>query len=479
MFSKKNIVCGLLLWGLSVLDAQAQSVYPSFADLAEKLLPSVVNISTTHDKNDINHEEDELNNHIETTVDSIFNAPISNKVSLGSGFIIDENGYIVTNNHVIDKAKIISVILADDSVFEAELIGKDAKTDIALIKINANKKLTPVTFGDSDKIRIGDWILAIGNPFGLGGSVTAGIVSAKSRDIESGPYDNFIQTDAAINQGSSGGPMFNMAGELIGVNTAIFSTNGGSMGVGFAIPTNSIKFVLQELEKHGKVDRGWIGVKMQPTTLELNQSLGLKENKGAVITEVTPKASADKAGIMAGDVILKFENHEIDNTKNLSRIVAETPIGKKVAVEIWRNKQRQRVELTIEKMPDDKAPLKAIPQPNSEANDVIGNEEPNWIIGLNLSEINADLMEKYQLPADTQGLFVLDVQSGSDAEKKGIRKGNIILSIDKRPIVDMTDIQNALQEAKLANNRPLLLQIKAQEQRYFVAVKSSSEEKIK
>ncbi len=476
MMSKKNIVTVCLFWVLSTTCAQAQNVYPSFADLAEKLIPSVVNISTTHDKEDIANEEEELNNHIETTVNSIFNAPLSNKVSLGSGFIIDENGYIVTNNHVIDKAKAISVILADDSVFEAELIGKDAKTDIALIKINTNKKLTPVTFGDSDKIRIGDWILAIGNPFGLGGSVTAGIVSAKSRDIESGPYDNFIQTDASINQGSSGGPMFNMAGELIGVNTAIFSTNGGSMGVGFAIPTNSIKFVIHELKKHGKVDRGWIGIKMQPTTLELNQSLGLSGNKGAIISEVTPNASASKAGIKAGDVILKFDNHEIDNTKNLSRIVAETPIGKKVAVEIWRNKQRQKVELTIEKMPEEKAPQKTIPLQDSEANDVIENEEPNWIIGMNLSEINADLMEKYQLPADTQGLFVLDVQSGSDAEKKGIRKGNIILSIDKRPIVDMTDIQNALQEAKLANNRPVLLQIKAQDQLYFVAVKSLSEE---
>lgn len=476
MFSKKNIVAVCLFWVLSTASAQAQSVYPSFADLAEKLLPSVVNISTTHDKDDISTEENELNNHIETNVNSIFNAPLTNKVSLGSGFIIDENGYIVTNNHVIDKAKTISVILSDDSVYEAELIGKDAKTDIALIKIKTDQKLTPVTFGDSDKIRIGDWILAIGNPFGLGGSVTAGIVSAKSRDIESGPYDNFIQTDASINQGSSGGPMFNMAGELIGVNTAIFSTNGGSMGVGFAIPTNSITFVIQELKKHGKVDRGWIGIKMQPTTLELNQSLGLSENKGAIISEVTPDASAAKAGIKAGDVILKFDNHEIDNTKNLSRIVAETPIGKKVAVEIWRNKQRQNIELTIEKMPEENTPQISIPQPDSDANDVIENEAPTWIIGLSLSEINADLVEKYQLSPETKGLFVLDVQSGSDAEKKGIKKGNIILSIDKRPIVDITDIQNAVNEAKLADNRPILLQIKAGEQLYFVAVKPQAKE---
>ncbi len=478
MLSKKNIVCGLLFWVLSVLDAQAQSVYPSFADLAEKLLPSVVNISTTHDKNDINSEEDEINNHIETTVDSIFNAPITNKVSLGSGFIIDKDGYIVTNNHVIDKAQTISVTLSDDSVYEAKVIGKDAKTDIALIKIDASKPLTPVMIGDSDKIRIGDWILAIGNPFGLGGSVTAGIVSAKSRDIESGPYDNFIQTDASINQGSSGGPMFNLTGELIGVNTAIFSTNGGSMGVGFAIPTNSIKFVIQELKSHGKVDRGWIGIKMQPTTLDMNQSLGLNGSKGAVITEVTPQASADKAGIKAGDVILKFDNHEIDNTKNLSRLVAETPIGKKVSVEIWRNKQKQKLSLVIEKMPEEKPkqPTSSTPA-NPEANDEFEEMPKAWIIGLNLMEINAETAEKYQLSAGTQGVLITDVLSGSDAEKKGLRKGNIILSVDKKPVIDVADIQAAADEAKLAQNRPLLLQIKSGEQLYFVAVKPADEEK--
>lgn len=476
MWCKKNIVTVLMFWVLSATCAQAQNVFPSFADLAEKLIPSVVNISTTHDKEDINNEENEFNNHIETTVDSIFNAPLTNKVSLGSGFIIDETGYIITNNHVIDKAQSISVTLSDDTIYEAQLIGKDAKTDIALIKINPTKKLSPVVFGDSDKIRIGDWVLAIGNPFGLGGSVSAGIVSAKSRDIESGPYDNFIQTDAAINQGSSGGPMFNLQGELIGVNTAIFSTNGGSMGIGFAIPTNSIQFVIKELKSHGKVDRGWIGVKMQPTTLELNQSLGLKENKGVVVSEVTPNASAAKSGIRAGDIILNFDNHEIDNTKNLSQIVAETPIGKKVLVEIWRNKQSISINLIVEKMPEEKAPQKVIPQLDNEVNDVIEDKTSTWILGLNLSEINADLIEKYQLSADTQGLFVLEVQSGSDAEKKGIRKGNVILSVDKRPIVDISDIQNAMREAKLANNRPILLQIKAGEQRYFVAVKSLSEE---
>ena len=478
MWRKKNIIFTCLFWALGISQALAQNAYPSFADLAEKLIPSVVNISTTHNKDDMNNEEDELNNHIETTVDSIFNAPLSNKVSLGSGFVIDEKGYIITNNHVIDKAQTISVTLFDDSVYEAELIGKDAKTDIALIKINPNKKLSPVVFGDSDKIRIGDWVLAIGNPFGLGGSVSAGIVSAKSRDIESGPYDNFIQTDAAINQGSSGGPMFNLQGQLIGVNTAIFSTNGGSMGIGFAIPTNSIQFVIKELKSHGKVDRGWIGVKMQPTTLELNQSLGLNNSKGAIISEVTPNASAAKAGIKAGDVILKFDNHEIDNTKNLSRIVAETPIEKEVSLEIWRNKKTLVLKLVIEKMPDE-TPKNEKAQPldtNIEANDMVENSQ-TWLMGLKLSQITPDLAEKYQLDYDTQGLVIVDVAPDSDAEKKGLKKGNLILSIDKKPIIDIADVQNSLQEAELADYRPLLLQIKAEDQLHFVALKPAKEDK--
>ena len=292
-------------------DAQAQNIVPSFADLAEGLLPSVVNISTTHDKSEETDDVSDIDNNIETTVESIFNAPKTNRISLGSGFIISEDGYIITNHHVIDKAKSISVTLSDNSSAEARLIGGDSKTDTALIKIDTPKKLKAVKFGDSDKIRIGDWILAIGNPFGLGGSVTAGIVSAKSRDIESGPYDSFIQTDASINQGSSGGPMFNMNGEVIGINTAIFSTNGGSMGIGFAIPVNLVDFVIKQLKESGEVKRGWIGIKMQPYDADTAQSLGATENGGVIISSVSENSSAARAGIQAGDIILKFDGHLI------------------------------------------------------------------------------------------------------------------------------------------------------------------------
>lgn len=467
------------LAGLSLFignNAQAQAFLPSFADLAERLMPSVVNISTTHDKADF-AEETDIENHIETTVDSIFNAPQTNKVSLGSGFIISEDGYIITNNHVIDKADSISVTLSDNRVIEAQLIGRDAKTDIALIKIDGQLQLKPVSFGNSDKIRVGDWILAIGNPFGLGGSVTAGIVSAKSRDIETGPYDNFIQTDASINQGSSGGPMFNLDGEVIGVNTAIFSTNGGNMGIGFAIPVNLIDFVINQLKAHGKVDRGWIGIKMQPNSADISGSVGLDGNKGVIISEVPENSSAARAGIKAGDIILKFDGKETNNTRNLSRLVAETPIGKTAEVEIWRNSQKQAVKVLIEQMPEEPKQQKENILPLNDETETIENLSPaqmsDFGLGFSLSEINAVLADKYQLSEDTAGMIVTAVDANSDAAKKGIKTGDLITQIDKKPIIDGKDVANYVSEAILENRRPVLLQIKDGEQLHFVAVKLS------
>lgn len=457
--------------------AVAQSVWPSFADLAEKLIPSVVNISTTYNKNDVADENEDIENSIETTVDSIFNAPHTNKVSLGSGFIISGDGYIITNNHVIDKADTISVTLSDNKTAEAKLIGRDPKTDIALIKIDTPAQLKPVMFGNSDKIRVGDWILAIGNPFGLGSSVSAGIVSAKSRDIESGPYDSFIQTDASINQGSSGGPMFNLNGEVIGVNTAIFSTNGGSMGIGFAIPVNLIDFVIKQLKAHGEVKRGWIGIKMQPNSSEISSSLGLPGNQGVIISEVPENTSAAKAGIKAGDIILKFDGHQIDNTKNLSRIVAETPIGKNAAVEIWRNNQKQTVNLVVENMPQEVAVKKETSEFEMQKTYNVSDEtnkdhqNDNFNLGIVLTEINGEIADKFNLSEDVSGIIVTEVNPESDAAKKGIKIGDIITQIDKKPIVDVHDVSAYIKEAVLENKRPVLLQIKDGEQLHFVAVK--------
>lgn len=478
----KKLILMIMVLSLNIsnnVQAQVPNKMFSFADLAEELLPSVVNISTTHDKDEPGEEGNDISNNIETNVNSVFNAPKTNKISLGSGFIIDENGYIITNNHVIDKAKSISVVTADNVTIEAKLIGKDSKTDLALIKIDTKHKLKPVKFGDSDKIRIGDWILAIGNPFGLGGSVTAGIISAKSRDIESGPYDSFIQTDASINQGSSGGPMFNMNGEVIGINTAIFSTNGGSMGIGFAIPVNLVDFVIKQLKANGNVKRGWIGIKMQPNSIEMAKSLGLQQKDGVIISSVSENSSAAKGGIQAGDIILSFDGHTIDNTKNLSRMVAETEIGKISEFELWRNNQRIIIKITIEEMPAELPTIKNVmPIDNESIDNFQDNKQENeaWMddFGLQVENINAENRNRYSLSSDTQGVIVGNVILGSDAANKGIRIGDLITQIDKKTVLDQDDVKAYVKEAIKENRRPVLLQIKDGEQVHFVAVKLKS-----
>lgn len=350
----KKLLSGLSAFFLalgSLSPAAAQSAagtpYPSFADLVEKLSPSVVNISTTQKPENLEGGD----------VVSLKNLPENKQISplgqehyaLGSGFLLDEEGYIITNSHVIDRADKINVILSDNSQHQAKVIGTDNKTDLALIKIDTDKKLMPVNLGDSDKIRVGDWILAIGNPFGLGGSVTAGIVSAKSRDIESGPYDNFIQTDASINQGSSGGPMFNLDGEVIGINAAIFSTTGGNMGISFAIPVNNAKFVIRELKNSGSVKRGWIGVRVQPQLTEAN-SVGNIPN-GILISSVTEGSPAADAGIQAGDIILALNEQDMDSAQIFSRLVSESPVKGKITLKLWHNGQIENRIVNVEEMP--------------------------------------------------------------------------------------------------------------------------------
>lgn len=455
------------------IPATAQVPFPSFADLAERLVPSVVNISTVHGP----EEEEENNPAFESStpeVDRFFNQKGNNQVSLGSGFILSEDGYIITNNHVIDQAEEISVILSDNTNVEATLVGRDLKTDLALIKINTNKKLAPVVFGDSDKIRVGDWILAIGNPFGLGGSVTAGIVSAKSRDIEAGPYDNFIQTDASINQGSSGGPMFNMNGEVIGINSAIFSTTGASMGIGFAIPVNLAKWVIAQLKNTGEVKRGWLGIKIQPNSPEIAVSLGLSSEKGVLVSGLNENSPAQKAGIKAGDIILDFDGHIIDNTKNLSRLAAETPIGKEVSLTLWRDKKELKLPVLIEQMPEDNidTPQKTAQQPVIE-----GNGTAIEALGLSVSEMVPEVIDKYSLNPEIKGIVITDVRSGSDAEQKGLKTGNVIVKIDKKDVFSIDDVRQFVNEAQRENNRALLLLIQDNETVHFAAIKPSGGEK--
>lgn len=435
---------------------EAGAQFPSFADLAEKLTPSVVNISSFSQSETENGEG---------------NTPLSE--SLGSGFIIDGNGYIITNNHVVDKAESISITLSDNTKTEARVIGKDPKTDLALIKIETKRPLNAVKFGDSDKIRVGDWVLAIGNPFGLGSSVTAGIVSAKSRDIESGPYDSFIQTDASINQGNSGGPMFNLQGEVIGISSAIFSTTGASQGVGFAIPANLAGWVISQLKEHGEVKRGWIGIKIQPNTPEIADSLGISANQGVVVSGVTEQGPAQKAGLQAGDIVLSFNRQPIDNTKNLSRLIAETKIGTPAPIEIWRSGQKQTLTVPIELMPEE-TPLSAAKETASDAAETPDNGESLNIIGFTVKEISPELAERYKLAPSTSGVVVTDILPNSDASRKGIKIGDIIVKIDKRNIIGESAFHEYVNDARRENNRPVLLAIQGREALHFVAVKLMS-----
>ncbi len=472
---------GLLLWCAPV---RAQAL-PSFADLVEKLQPSVVNISTTHKPQEDSSNEEMLG--IESTnprIKDYFNPQNPQQLSLGSGFIIDGDGYIITNNHVIDQAEEITVTLADNRQLTARLVGRDGKTDIALIKVEASEKLPAVKLGDSDKIRVGDWVLAIGNPFGLGGSVTAGIVSAKSRDIEAGPYDNFIQTDASINQGSSGGPMFNLDGEVIGINTAIFSTNGGSMGIGFAVPVNLTHFVIEQLKSKGKVERGWIGIKIQPNSGDIAHSLSQQAQRGVIVSSVSEGSSAKAAGIEAGDIILSFDGQPIDDAKNFSRMVAETEVGKTINLEIWRDKQIRKISLPVMLMPEEPSLYKEAKEENRDTAPLVEavperQNAPNGLIDaleISVADLTPEILNKYSLSNDARGVVVTGVVPGSDAELKGLSVGRLITQIDKKAIFDINDVKTYVNDAKIENNRPVLLLVNDNNVPHYVAVKLKSNE---
>jgi serine protease Do len=351
------IFCNILL----VTNLNSKEAPDSFADLVEKLIPSVVNISATRvietrPQNPFpfqfppGHPFEDLFKDFDRG-----GTPQKRKTqSLGSGFIIDKEGIIITNNHVIQSAEGIFVKLTNGKEYEAKVLGADPTSDIAVIKINTKDNLKAVTFADSDKARVGDWVVAIGNPFGLGGTVTAGIISARNRDISLGKYDDFIQTDASINQGNSGGPLFNIKGEVVGINSAILSNSGGSVGIGFAIPANFAKNVVKQITEFGEIKRGYIGVRIQEVTKEIADSLGLKSQEGALVSSASVGGPADKAGIEAGDIILEFNNKKVDNMRKLPKIVADTPIGKSVEVKVWRNKKILTKNITVTRLRRDK-----------------------------------------------------------------------------------------------------------------------------
>lgn len=434
------------------LPANAQYGFPSFADLAEKLIPTVVNISTIQQPDQINIPADADNEEEE------YYDPLEGRVALGSGFIISEEGYIITNYHVIENAEVINVVLFDNTEIEADIIGGDEKTDIALIKIDPPFELDKVAFGDSDAIRVGDWVLSIGNPFGLGGSVSAGIVSAKSRDIAAGPYDNFIQTDAAINQGSSGGPLFNTRGEVVGINSALFSTSGNNMGVGFAIPINTVNWIVKQLEQSGEVKRGWIGVRVKPNSKEMARSLNLKDSQGIIVSGLTENGPAAKAGLQAGDVIISLGEHEINTCKEFSRMIAEMPAGSEAQLIVWRNQEIEPILIKVENMP--KSP-KAAPRER------IKPESDQGLIlqktGLVLTEITPEIINNMNLSPTTMGLLVKGVELGSDADIQGLKRGDIIIKMNIKDCVTLKAALGHIKEAEQAR-KPLHLMVQNAEQ---------------
>jgi serine protease Do len=452
------LALGALLFGAAA--AQARSAPDSFADLAQQLLPGVVNISTTQkaERESITGEED---------LDQFFkdfferqrrqNPQQRRMTSLGSGFVIDPTGYIVTNNHVIAEADEITVRFHDDTELKAKLVGSDDKTDLALLKVESPKPIPSLSWGDSDELRIGDWVLAIGNPFGLGGTVTAGIVSARNRILESGgPYDDYIQTDASINRGNSGGPLFNMAGEVIGVNTLIYSNNsGGSVGIGFAIPATMAKNVTAQIREYGKPRRGWLGVRIQTVNEELAEGLRLPQARGALVANVTPGGPAEKAGIRQGDVILKFDGKDVTQMRTLPRMVAETPINKKVAVLVVRQGAEQTFQVELGELTEEaeQASLQAGPEAQSPA----AKEGKIAALGLTLSELSGPLREKFSLTAEAKGVVVTDVEQNSAAAEKGLHPGDVIVEVDQQTVATPADVDKRVVEAKERGYRVVTL----------------------
>jgi len=457
---------------LSAPSAEARSAPAGFADLAEKLLPSVVNISTTQTiEGKTGPEMPQLppgspfEDFFKEFFDRNQQGNRSRKAtSLGSGFFIGNKGYVVTNNHVIQDADEITVILHDDTRLKAELIGRDQKSDLAVLKVKSDRKIDGVEFGNSDKSRVGDWIVAIGNPFGLGGTVTAGIISARGRDINAGPYDDFIQTDASINRGNSGGPMFNLDGEVVGINTAIYSPSGGSVGIGFAIPSSAAEPIVKQLIDNGEVKRGWLGVHIQQVTEEIAESLGLKKAQGALVADVIKEGPAENAKIKAGDVILRFDGKRVREMRSLPKIVADTVVGKPVEVEVWRNGSRKTLSVTVGVL-DDKVEVAA------KSKNKKGLTRDLDDLGVTLMALNDASREHFKLGAEAKGVLISKVDDGGPAGEKGVRPGDLIIEVSQEEVSSPSDVVKKVKEAKKEGRKTVLLLVEGQNGLRFVAIR--------
>jgi serine protease Do len=373
--------------------------------------------------------------------------------SLGSGFIVDTSGIVVTNNHVIADADEISIIMNDGSKFKAELVGVDKKTDLAVLKFTPTKPLIAVKFGDSDKLRLGEWVIAIGNPFSLGGTVTAGIVSARNRDISSGPYDNYIQTDAAINRGNSGGPLFNLDGEVIGVNTLIISPSGGSIGIGFAVPSKTVAGVVDQLRQFGELRRGWLGVRIQTVTDEIAESLNIKPARGALIAGVEDKGPAKPAGIEPGDVVVKFDGKDIKEPKDLSRVVADTAVGKEVDVVIIRKGAEETRKVTLGRLEDTEKAVPAAVKKDEPAEKPVTQKA----LGLDLATLSKDLRGRYKIKDSVKGVIITNVDSASDAADKRLSAGEVIVEVAQEAVSNAADVKKRVDQLKKDGKKSVLL----------------------
>lgn len=499
-------------WQPVQVSAQAANLaqaLPDVADLAEKLLPSVVEISVQSksadapqqtapsDQNPFKDFFDEFlkrkqqqGNKDEPpkdpgkdpgkdagkdagkNPDKNKDAPLPDSLvnAMGSGFIIDSKGIIVTNNHVIADAVNIRVHLQDGTLLKAELVGHDAKTDIAVIRVKPDHDLPAVIFGDSDKARIGQWALAIGNPFGLGGSVSLGIVSARGRDINSGPYDDYFQTDAAINKGNSGGPLFNLNGEVIGVNTAIFSPSGGSVGIGFSVPSNEVKSVADQLIKFGETRRGWLGVKLQTLTPDVAEGLGMQKAHGALIADVTAGGPSEKAGVKAGDVIIGFDGRAVDDSRTLRRIVAQAEVGKEIEVKVLRDGKEQTLKVVLGRLEEGEKLAAAADTKKPDAPAPANLQ----VLGMTINDLTDETRKTFKLDDKIQGAIISDVAKDGYAAEKGLAVGDVISEAGGKPVTTAQDVATAVEQANKDGKNSVLMLVahagNAQDTR-FVALK--------
>lgn len=446
-----TMVCSVLVVCVAALAvgvgsaAAADSVPASFAPLAEKVGRSVVNVSAVKVVEGMKGGMFRQgpfggNDPLEEFFRRFFEDRPPQKFkqkSLGSGFIIDKKGFILTNNHVVENTKEIQVTLSNEKSYDAEIVGRDPKTDLALIRIESSDTLTPLSLGDSDELRVGDWVVAVGSPFGLGNTVTAGIVSAKYRRIGAGAYDDFIQTDASINPGNSGGPLLDTEGKVVGINTAIFSRGGGSIGIGFAVPVNMAKDLIPQLKK-GEVIRGWLGVMIQEVTPELAEKLGLESEEGALVADVTDGGPADEAGLRRGDVIVAYDGRKIEEMQDLPLRVASTSPGTETTVTLVRDGKEKRIEVKIGTMKEEETA--AAPGPGPGRADLS-------LLGMEAREITPELARRHDLPVE-QGVVITEVQPNAPAANAGLRPGDVILEVEQKPVEDMRDLETRFGEAE-------------------------------